>query len=109
MLVVWPIWLEGIRSFATYFGLLSAGLAVALKDPITNLIGWAFIIWRKSFEVGDRVEIGEYAGGVVDQRIFQFSLMEISNWVAADQSTERILHVPNGMVFIMCWQIIRKV
>lgn len=98
-LIIWPIWIEGFSTVATYLGLLSAGLAVALKDPITDLIGWAFIMWRRSFEVGDRIQIGEYAGDVIDQRIFKFSLMEIGNWVDADQSTGRLLHIPNGMVF----------
>ena len=98
-LIIWPIWIEGFSSVATYLGLLSAGLAVALKDPIKDLIGLAFIMWRRSFEVGYRIQIGEYAGDVIDQRIFKFSLMEIGNWVDADQSTGRLLHIPNGMVF----------
>lgn len=93
------VWIEGMQSAATYLGLVSAGVAIALKDPITNIVAWAFILWRKPFEVGDRVEIGPYAGDVVDQRIFLFSMMEIGNWVDADQSTGRILHVPNGMIF----------
>lgn len=99
VIVIWPIWFQGLQSLATYLGLLSAGLAVALKDPITDIIGWAFILLRRPFEVGDRIQIGDFAGDVIDLRIFQFSLMEIGNWVAADQSTGRVLHVPNGMVF----------
>jgi len=93
------VWIEGVQYAATYLGLVSAGLAIALKDPITNVVAWVFILWRKPFEVGDRIEIGQYAGDVVDQRIFQFSMMEIGNWVASDQSTGRILHIPNGMIF----------
>jgi small-conductance mechanosensitive channel len=93
------VWAEGVQYAATYLGLVSAGLAIALKDPITNIVAWIFILWRKPFEVGDRIEIGQYAGDVVDQRIFQFSMMEIGNWVASDQSTGRILHIPNGMIF----------
>lgn len=99
IILVWPIWFQGLQPLATYLGLLSAGLAVALKDPITDIIGWAFILLRRPFEVGDRIQIGSFAGDVIDQRIFQFTLMEIGNWVAADQSTGRVLHVPNGMVF----------
>ena len=99
VLIVSLVWIEGVQYAATYLGLLSAGLAIALKDPITNIVAWAFILWRKPFEVGDRIEIGQYAGDVVDQRIFQFSMMEIGNWVESDQSTGRILHIPNGMIF----------
>ena len=99
VLTVSLVWIEGVQYAATYLGLVSAGLAIALKDPITNIVAWVFILWRKPFEVGDRIEIGQFAGDVVDQRIFQFSMMEIGNWVDADQSTGRILHVPNGMIF----------
>ena len=64
-----------------------------------NLAAWWFILWRRPFGVGDRIQIGEFRGDVIDLRIFQFSLMETGNWVDADQSTGRILHVPNGLVF----------
>jgi len=92
-------WIQGFRNLSTFLGLLSAGLAIALKDPLANLAGWAFILWRRPFEVGDRIQIGENAGDVIDQRIFMFTLMEIRNWVDADQSTGRIIHIPNGKVF----------
>ncbi len=99
VLAVGLVWIEGVQYAATYLGLVSAGIAITLKDPITNIVAWIFILWRKPFEVGDRIEIGSYAGDVVDQRIFQFSMMEIGNWVDSDQSTGRILHIPNGMIF----------
>jgi small-conductance mechanosensitive channel len=49
--------------------------------------------------VGDRIQIGEHAGDVIDSRIFQFTLLEIGNWVDADQSTGRMIHIPNKKVF----------
>jgi small-conductance mechanosensitive channel len=88
-----------VGDVTTFLGLLSAGLAIALRDPIANLGGWAFILWRRPFAVGDRIQIGPNSGDVIDVRIFEFSLLEIGNWVDADQSTGRIVHVPNGKVF----------
>ena len=99
VLLVGRVWFEGVRDIATFLGLLSAGLAIALRDPIVNLGGWLFIIWRRPFVVGDRIEIGNHAGDVIDQRIFQIILLEIGNWVDADQSTGRLIHIPNGLVF----------
>ncbi|MBN2317632.1 MAG: mechanosensitive ion channel [Acidobacteria bacterium] len=98
-ILVARIWLEGVGSLVTYFGILSAGLAIALKELVANFVGWIFIIWRHPFEVGDRVQIGDMAGDVIDLRIFQFTLLEIGNWVDADQSTGRIVHVNNGRIF----------
>jgi len=99
ILILGRVWITGFQSIATYLGLLSAGVAIALRDPIVNLAAWAFIIWRRPFTVGDRIEIGTYKGDVIDLRIFQFTLMEIGNWVHADQSTGRVIKIPNGKVF----------
>ena len=93
------VWFSGVQSLLTYLGLLSAGIAIALKDPLTGMAGWLFILWRRPFAVGDRIQIGDHAGDVVDVRLFQFTLLEIRNWVDADQSTGRIIHIPNGDVF----------
>lgn len=92
------IWFEGMASLGTFFGLASAGLAVALHDTISNMAGFFFISARKPFGVGDRIELGDIAGDVIDIRLFQFSIVEIGNWVDADQSTGRIIHVPNSLV-----------
>lgn len=93
------IWIQGVTGLATYFGLLSAGVAIALQDPIINFAGWLFILWRRPFRVGNRIQIGQHAGDVVDIRPFRTVLLEIGNWVHADQSTGRVLHIPNGWVF----------
>ncbi len=97
-LTIGPIWFRGFSSITTFLGLVSAGLAIALHDTIANIAGWLFIIFRKPFKVGDRIQIGETAGDVIDIRLFQFSMVEIGNWVDADQSTGRIVHVPNSKV-----------
>ncbi len=92
------IWLKTGTSLGTFFGLLSAGIAIALKDLLASIAAWLFIIARKPFVIGDRIEIGQVAGDVVDFRIFQFTIMEIGNWVDADQSTGRIIHIPNHKI-----------
>lgn len=99
VLLMGPLWIGGLDNTATYFGLLSAGLAIALQPLIVNLAGWVFIMWRRPFRVGDRIQISHQRGDVIDLRLFRFSLMEIGNWVDADQSTGRVVHVPNGVVF----------
>lgn len=91
-------WFSNLESLATFAGILGAGLAVAMHDTVANFAGYLFIAFRRPFEVGDRIEIDGTAGDVIDIRVLQFSMMEIGNWVDADQSTGRIMHVPNGKV-----------
>jgi small-conductance mechanosensitive channel len=100
ILLIGGVWIQALRQFGAFLGLMAAGLAIALKDPLTNIAGWLFITTRKPFTVGDRIQIGEHAGDVIDIRLFQFTLLEIGNWVNADQSTGRVIHIPNGKVFM---------
>lgn len=93
------IWIDAFDNFATFLGLLSAGIAIALSDVLKNMVGWAYILSRRPMSVGDRVEVDGTHGDVIDIRLFRFTLMEVGNWVAADQSTGRLVHIPNGLLF----------
>jgi len=97
LLIGW-IWSDTFQSIATLLGLVAAALVLAVRDLIANSAGWAFIHSRRLFGVGDRIEISGHTGDVIDIRLFEFTLLEVGNWVHADQSTGRIIHVPNGKV-----------
>lgn len=97
-ILIISLWFKDFQPLMTFLGLFSAGLAIALRDLIANLVGWFFILIKRPFRMGDRIQVGDVAGDVIDIRIFNFSLMEIGEWVEADQSTGRVLHVPNSKV-----------
>ncbi|MCK5118536.1 MAG: mechanosensitive ion channel [Candidatus Latescibacteria bacterium] len=92
-------WMERLGALGTAIGLIGAGLAVALHQVILNMIGWLFIVVAKPFEAGHRIEWGSVKGDVIDVRVFHTLLLEIGNWVDADQSTGRIVYCPNGNIF----------
>jgi small-conductance mechanosensitive channel len=93
------IWFVGFRSVATFLGIAAAGFVIALKEPLQNVAAWMFMIWGRPFVVGDRIQIDNHIGDVIDVRIFQFSLLEAGHWSGAEQSTGRVIHVPNGSIF----------
>jgi len=99
ILLITRQWFKGFDDFTTFLGLFSAGIAIALKDLILNIVAWLFIIIRKPLEVGDRIEIDDARGDVIDLRIFQLTLLEVGKWVDGEQSTGRIIHIPNGSIF----------
>lgn len=94
------IWIDEFASAATFLGLVSAGLAIALKDPIVNFFGWIYVILTRPFEMGDRIELDKQRGDVLDINFFEFTILEIGASIDANQSTGRIVHIPNGKVFI---------
>lgn len=93
------VWATELGTVGSFVGIMAAGLVIALSDLLKDLAGWMYIYTRRPFRAGDRIEIGDHAGDVIDIRAFRFSLLEIRGWVDADQSTGRIVHVPNGMLF----------
>jgi small-conductance mechanosensitive channel len=99
LIVLAWIWIDAFDNLPTFLGLLSAGIAIALADVLKNFAGWVYILTRRPLRIGDRVEIRGVKGDVVDVRLFRFSMMEVGNWVDAEQSTGRLIHVPNGILF----------
>ena len=104
VLLIGRIWFEGVGAIGTYIALVAAGLVIVLREPVQDIAGFLFIMWRHPFRLGDRVAIkdatGVVKGDVIDQGLFKFTLMEIGEWVDADQSTGRVVHVSNHRVFI---------
>lgn len=98
-IVVGRIWFEGFGSLATFLGLVSAGLVIALREPFLDVVGCLYLLWRKPIKVGDRIEIGKHLGDVIDTRLFKFTILEIGNWVHADHSTGRVIHISNHKIF----------
>jgi len=96
---IFLIWLQNINSFTIFVGFMSAGIALALQEVILCVAGWFLILMRRPYETGDRIELNSVKGDVIDIRLFQTALLEIGNWVDADQSTGRIVNVPNSAVF----------
>ncbi len=99
ILAIIMIWIKSAASVTTIISVLAAGLTLALHQPITSIAGWLLILVRRPYETGDRIAIGNNSGDVIDIRLFYTSILEIGNWVDADQSTGRIIHCPNGKVF----------
>lgn len=93
------VWIVGETDFATYLGLVSAGLAIALQDIIVCIVGWAFIVTVRPFRIGERIQFDGVKGDVVDVRLFQTVLQELGSWIDADQATGRLISVPNSFVF----------
>jgi len=99
LLVLIRIWISESGSLATYFGILSAGIALALKDPIVNIAGWFYLTFWRPIDVGQRIEINGVKGDVIHIGFFNFTINEIGNWIDSDQSTGRIIQIPNAKIF----------
>ncbi len=86
----------GRLSFA--IGVIGAGVAVALQDVVASIAGAFSIGFSKLYAVGDRVQIGDTRGDVIDIGLLRTTLMETGDWVSRDQYNGRLVRIPNSTV-----------
>jgi small-conductance mechanosensitive channel len=79
-------------------GIVGAGVAVALQDILASIAGTFSIGFSKLYAVGDRVQIGDTRGDVIDIGLLRTTLLETGNWVNGDLYNGRIARVPNSAV-----------
>lgn len=88
-----------VLNWQLWAGLVSVGLALALQNVILCFAGWVYLTLRRPYDIGDRIQVGALIGDVLDIRLFHTYVLEIGNWVDADQSTGRVVHLPNRVLF----------
>jgi small-conductance mechanosensitive channel len=64
--VVWPLFRVSRTQALAFSGVLGAALGFGLKDLFANLIGGLVVTLETPYQVGDRVEIDDHYGEVVD-------------------------------------------
>lgn len=92
------IWVNDIQALMVFFGIIGAGIAIALQDLFKNFGGSLTILLTGTYSVGDRIEIDGRYGDVMDIGIMNTTMMEIRGWVAGDQATGRLIIIPNGKI-----------
>lgn len=88
-----------VGSMATYAGFLTAGLAVALQNPIASVVAYFFLIGRYGLRVGDRVTISGVTGDVVEIGLVRLYLMEMIGSGADLHPTGRVVGFSNSVLF----------
>lgn len=101
IILLLAIWYESSTYIIAVVGVLTAGIAIALRDILVDMIGWAYILWATPFKIGDRIEIGGQIGDVIDVTLLHFSILEVGKRISGEQSTGRIIQIPNLQVFNM--------
>ena len=97
--VILLIWGEKLNGIITLVSFISAGVTIAIREIIFNFFAGIYINMRKPFDVEDRVEIDEIKGDVINTHALSFEMLEIGERNDGEQSTGRIVHIPNSYIF----------
>lgn len=95
-IIVLRIWVVNPQALLVAYGLIAAGVAIALQDVFKNFAGGLVLFLSGMYKVGDRIELNDVKGDVMDIGLFYTTMLEIGQWVDGDQSTGRLVVQPNG-------------
>ena len=98
LVLVVRLWAEWFHSVLTLLSVIAAAITIVSKELLLNFFSYGIIVWRGLFNVGDRIQIDNHRGDVMEIGPIYFSLSEIGDWVHGDEPTGRSLKIPNSMV-----------
>lgn len=90
---------ESNSFFLFLIGVILAGVAFTLRDVFSNVVGWMIIASHNGFQSGDRIEINEVRGDVIDVGVLRTTIAEIGDWEErGEHSTGRLVSIPNSRI-----------
>src|SRR3984893_7192929 len=93
--VVFVNWYPAVAALG--IGSIIVGLAV--QTPMKSFIAWIYILVRRPFQVGDRIQIGDATGDVIDVGYLDTTLWEFGGkYISGDHPSGRVIRFPNEKV-----------
>lgn len=99
VVVLVMFFLEDLKVIAAFMGIVTAAIVIALQDACSAFAGWFVIVASRKVRVGDRIEIDDCRGEVIDIQMLRTTLVELNNWLGVDEPTGRTMIVPNSFIF----------
>ena len=94
------LFIDRIRELGTLLGFVGAGVAIALREYLASVLAWFYILTQRNIAIGSRIEVGSARGDVIDIGLFKLTLVEVRGEGLGEQSSGRLITVPNYKVLI---------
>jgi small-conductance mechanosensitive channel len=91
------LWFSELKVFALSLAAVAAAVVIATKELIMCVSGTFMRTSSRSFEIGDRIEIGGHRGDVIDATLLSTTLLEIGPGHVGHQRTGRAITLPSSI------------
>ena len=91
------IWGEELRTLALSIVAIAVAFVVATKELILCVTGSILKTGAGSFNVGDRIQIKDFRGDVIDQNLLATTILEVGPGKITHQRTGRMTVIPNAL------------
>lgn len=91
------IWGEELRTLALSIVAIAVAFVVATKELILCLTGSLLKSGARSFQIGDRIQVKDFRGDVIDQNLLATTILEVGPGRLTHQRTGRMTIIPNAL------------
>jgi small-conductance mechanosensitive channel len=91
------IWATELRTVAVYLFAIAVATVIATKELIQCFTGSIMRAAGGTFTIGDRIEIGDFRGDVIDMGLLTTTIMEIGPNELTHRLTGRAVTLPNSV------------
>lgn len=91
------IWAKEMQTFAISILALGVTGVLAFKELIVCILGGIIIKVSKPFELGDRIEVDNYKGDVIDYSLLTTHVVEVGPVIELNQYTGKTIEIPNSV------------
>lgn len=99
LIVIIAFLFQNLYAIAVSFGLISLVLGFALQAPIASFIAWLYIVFRRPYKIGDRIQLNGFRGDVVEVNYLDTAILECAgDYLQHDRRSGRIVYFPNSLI-----------
>lgn len=91
------IWGEELRTLALSIVAIAVAFVVATKELILCFTGSLLKSGARSFQIGDRIQVKDFRGDVIDQNLLATTILEVGPGRLTHQRTGRMTVIPNAL------------
>jgi len=91
------IWGDELRTLAFSVVAIAVALVIATKELILCVTGSILKSGAGSFDIGDRIQIKDFRGDVIDQNLLATTILEVGPGKLTHQRTGRMAVIPNAL------------
>lgn len=99
LLILIAVTIDSVKDYTVIIGLFTAGITFTLQELILSIAGSFYIFFVRVYKPGDRIEINNIKGDVIDIDSIYTTIMEMGEWVSSDNYSGRIVKISNAFVF----------
>lgn len=99
LLILIAVTVDSIKDYTVIIGLFTAGITFTLQELILSIAGSFYIFFVRVYKPGDRIEMNNIKGDVIDIDSIYTTIMEMGEWVSSDNYSGRIVKISNAFVF----------